>query len=276
MVPTLIKVDLSKKPEDLPGHQFHNRYHPDIPAVVEVKEDEVFKVECYDWSGGQMKNDNSLDDCFKADLSVGHILSGPIAVEGAQPGDILEVELLDIQHHPDMPWGYTCILPEANGGGGFLGDQFKKPAKAIWDFEGIYTKSRHVPGVRFVGMIHPGIVCTAPSQTLLNEWNRREGELVRANGEKGSSMACLPLPHGSLLGLLEKNKEVADRVRKEAARTIPPREHGGNADIKNLSRGSKIWLPVYVPGANLSLGDIHFSEGDGEIAVIFSPKIFKI
>lgn len=52
----------------------------------------------------------------------------------------------------------------------------------------------------------------------------------------------------------------------EAARTIPGRENGGNCDIKNLSRGSKIYLPVFVEGANLSTGDMHFSQGDGEVA----------
>jgi len=51
----------------------------------------------------------------------------------------------------------------------------------------------------------------------------------------------------------------------EAARTAPPRENGGNQDIKNLSKGSRIFYPVFVDGANLSLGDLHFSQGDGEI-----------
>lgn len=49
-------------------------------------------------------------------------------------------------------------------------------------------------------------------------------------------------------------------------RTIPSREHGGNADIKNLSRGSTAWLPVYVKGANVSCGDLHFSQGDSEMS----------
>jgi formamidase len=53
--------------------------------------------------------------------------------------------------------------------------------------------------------------------------------------------------------------EDALRVKKSGARTVPPREHGGNCDIKNLSIGSKLYLPVYVDGANLSVGDIHFS-----------------
>jgi len=46
---------------------------------------------------------------------------------------------------------------------------------------------------------------------------------------------------------------------------VPPREHGGNCDIKDLSRGSKIFFPVYVSGGGLSMGDLHFSQGDGEI-----------
>lgn len=54
-------------------------------------------------------------------------------------------------------------------------------------------------------------------------------------------------------------------MKKEGARSIPPREHGGNCDIKNLSIGSKIYLPVYVKGGMVSVGDLHFCQGDGEI-----------
>ena len=56
-----------------------------------------------------------------------------------------------------------------------------------------------------------------------------------------------------------------DQAAEEAARTIPPREHGGNVDIKNLSRGSRVFMPIYVSGAKFSVGDLHFSQGDGEI-----------
>ena len=57
----------------------------------------------------------------------------------------------------------------------------------------------------------------------------------------------------------------AQGAAKEAWRTVPPREHGGNCDIKNLSRGSRVYFPVYVKGGGLSMGDIHWSQGDGEI-----------
>ena len=55
------------------------------------------------------------------------------------------------------------------------------------------------------------------------------------------------------------------KAAAEGARTVPPREHGGNCDIKDLSRGAKVFFPVYVDGAGLSVGDLHFSQGDGEI-----------
>lgn len=60
---------------------------------------------------------------------------------------------------------------------------------------------------------------------------------------------------------------IKEKVGKEGARTVPGRpEHGGNCDIKNLSRGSKVYLPVHVKGAKFSVGDLHFSQGDGEIS----------
>jgi formamidase len=71
------------------------------------------------------------------------------------------------------------------------------------------------------------------------------------------------LEEGALLGTLSG----ADlrRISGEAARTVPARENGGNHDIKNFTRGSRIFFPVHVPGANFSGGDLHFSQGDGEI-----------
>jgi len=54
-------------------------------------------------------------------------------------------------------------------------------AKAIWDFEGIYCSSRHIPHVKFAGLIHPGILGCAPSAEVLDTWNTREGELIAAN-----------------------------------------------------------------------------------------------
>lgn len=54
-------------------------------------------------------------------------------------------------------------------------------AKAIWDFEGIYCTSRHIPHVKFAGLIHPGILGCAPSAEVLDKWNAREAALIAAN-----------------------------------------------------------------------------------------------
>lgn len=60
--------------------------------------------------------------------------------------------------------------------------------------------------------------------------------------------------------------EDAEQAAEEGARPIPPRENDSNCDIKELSLGLTIYLPVYVEGGNLSIGDRHFSQGDGEIS----------
>lgn len=76
-------------------------------------------------------------------------------------------------------------------------------------------------------------------------------------------LALPPEAEHAILGGLDRGEW--GRVGGEAARTAPPRENGGNQDIKNLSKGTRVFYPVFVDGANLSLGDLHFSQGDGEI-----------
>ena len=79
----------------------------------------------------------------------------------------------------------------------------------------------------------------------------------------GQVAALPPEPRGALLGGLARS--LWPEVAREASRTTAHRENGGNADIKELGPGSKLYLPVRVDGANLSVGDLHFSMGDGEI-----------
>jgi hypothetical protein len=76
-------------------------------------------------------------------------------------------------------------------------------------------------------------------------------------------LALPPLPDSAILGNLTGAD--FDRVASEAARTAPPRENGGNQDIKNFTKGTRVFYPVFVDGGNLSMGDLHFSQGDGEI-----------
>ncbi|EOA18482.1 hypothetical protein CARUB_v10007029mg [Capsella rubella] len=273
----VVNVDLNKKPWQQ-NKPLHNRWHPEIPPVAEVKAGEFFRVEMVDWTGGAVKDDDSAGDIKSIDLSTVHYLSGPINVVdedgvAAKPGDLLAVEICNLGPLPGDEWGFTGSFDRENGGG-FLTDHFPCATKAIWYFEGIYAYSPQIPGVRFPGLTHPGIIGTAPSKELLRIWNERERQLEES-GPKSLTLcevvhqrplANLPTSTGCLLGNIEEGTLEWERISKEAARTIPGRENGGNCDIKNLSRGSKIYLPVFVEGANLSTGDMHFSQGDGEIS----------
>lgn len=269
MPEVIFPLDSTKK---FPDQQLvgHNRWHPDIPPVATVRPGQSFRVHCREWFDGEIHNDDSAMDVRDAPLSIVHALSGPFAVQGAEPGDLLVVDILDVGPIPQedsgplagQGWGYTGIFARQNGGG-FLTDFFPDAYKAVWDFRGQTATSRHVPGVTFTGMVHPGLMGTAPSAALLAKWNERESALRETDPDRVPPLSLPPLPQDAILGSLTGAD--FDRVAAEAARTAPPRENGGNQDIKNLTKGSRIFYPVYVPGANLSVGDLHFSQGDGEI-----------
>src|SRR5918911_1088541 len=127
--------------QSVPGH---NRWHPDIPPANTVGPGNTYRIECKDWTDNQV------------------------------------LDIVDMGPFDEQPWGYTGIFAKENGGG-FLTDYSPQASKAIWDFDGIWTSSRHVPGVRFIGNSHPGLFGCAPSPALLAEWNRREQALIDAN-----------------------------------------------------------------------------------------------
>ncbi|WP_020102028.1 formamidase [Mycobacterium sp. 360MFTsu5.1] len=265
----LFPLDSAKKFTDqqLVGH---NRWHPDIPPAVTVKPGDSFRAHCREWFDGAIHNDDSAEDILNAPLKGVHCLSGPFAIEGAEPGDLLIVDILDVGPIPQedsgplagQGWGYTGIFAKQNGGG-FLTDQFPDAYKAIWDFSGQKATSRHVPHVKYTGIVHPGLMGTAPSAALLAKWNAREGALIATDPDRVPPLALPPEPQDAILGSLRG--DAFTKAAAEAARTAPPRENGGNQDIKNLTKGSRVFYPVFVHGANLSFGDLHFSQGDGEI-----------
>ena len=73
-------------------------------------------------AGGQIGNNDSADDVKHVDLTMIHYLSGPFNIEGAEPGDVLIVEIMDVQPFQDQPWGFSGVFAKENGGG-FL-DEF--------------------------------------------------------------------------------------------------------------------------------------------------------
>ena len=260
MTDTLIKVDLNQAATE--NEQIHNRWHPDIPMACWVKPGDDFILETYDWTAGAIKNNDDASDVRDVDLSTVHYLSGPVGVHGAEPGDLLVVDLLDIGAKAESQWGFNGFFSKQNGGG-FLTDHFPLAQKAIWDFKGMFTSSRHIPGVNFAGLIHPGLIGCLPDHKMLADWNKREQELIDTNPTRVPPLANAPMAPTAHMGKMKG--EARDLAALTGARTVPPREHGGNCDIKDLSRGSKIFFPVYVAGAGLSVGDLHFSQGDGEI-----------
>lgn len=91
-------------------------HHP-VPFCGTIKNGETVKIECLDWTGGQIKNNDSADDVLNVDLTQVHYLSGPFEIETAEPGDILLVEIQDVQPFQDHPWGFTGVFHKDNGGG---------------------------------------------------------------------------------------------------------------------------------------------------------------
>ena len=112
---------------------------------------------------------------------------------------------------------------------------------------------------------------TQPSQqrvlaflaTELAQLEEQIATLIATDPERVPGLANPPSAGTAHMG--QMRGEARDKAAAEGARTVPPREHGGNCDIKDLSRGAKVFFPVYVDGAGLSVGDLHVSQGDGEI-----------
>ena len=221
----------------------HNRWHPDIPPIVRIAPGSSIELETLDAVDGQIQAGTSSVG-LSVDLNRAHPLTGPVYIEGAEPGDLLAVK---IDRIATARQGFTAILP----GFGFLRDLFLNPFLAHWDLHSGFARSEQLPGVAIPGAPFMGVMGVAPSHELLARIAAREAELITRGG-----MALPP----DVAGAVPATEPVASR----GLRTIPPRENGGNFDIKQLVAGSTLYLPVFVPGALFSVGDTHFAQGDGE------------
>ena len=126
----------------------------------------------------------------------------------------------------------------------------------IWRLNRDYAETDDIPGVRIPNASFPGVISTMPGPNQLRLMLEREQELADAGGS-----VSLPFPDGASPSDLCGPNGTA---RSECLRTIPPREHGGNMDIRYLQAGVSIYLPCYVAGCGLAIGDLHFAQGDGE------------
>jgi len=238
-----IRLDRRKVLRDEPATG-HNRWHPDIAPVLRCAPGDRVVFEMRDALDAQFGPEAGLDAVSSVDLNLVHPLTGPVFVEGAEPGDLLEVRILELE--PD-PYGFSAQIP----GFGFLRDEFPDPFLVQWTIADGVATSEQIPRATIPGAPFPGIVGLAPSRELLERIVRRE----QADLERGGAVTP---PDAA--GAVPTDPEIAS----EALRTIAPHEVGGNIDIKHLTAGSSLFLPVSAPGALLSAGDAHFAQGDGE------------
>jgi formamidase len=238
-----IRIDRSKPLAEEP-HFGHNRFFPDIDPVLEVAEGEDVAIETRDGLDGQITPSTKVEDLKDLNTGVVHPLTGPIFIKGAKPGDVLEIEFLDIQ---PQPTGVTCILP----GFGFLRDVIVGPFLAHWQIRDGWATSAELPGVRIPGAPFMGVSGVAPSEAKLKQWTDQEQRALDRGGFVLPPDPVCAVPGGAC-GL-------------RGVRTNPPRENGGNMDVKQLTRGAKLFLPVFKEGALFSTGDAHFAQGDGEV-----------
>ena len=190
----------------------HHVWDNSLDPVLTVEPGEVVRFECRDAVDGQITRESTAADMATVDFDPVHPLTGPVSVEGAEPGDVLAVDLLAFEH---KGWGYTGFLP-GEMGLGLLPKDFEEPGLHVWDLDD--EVGHFVNGIEVPLDMFPGIVGVAPGQ---------------------------PGEHD----------------------TLPPRDVGGNMDVKHLTEGSTVYLPVEAEGALFSTGDCHAAQGDGEVCV---------
>jgi formamidase len=239
----IVKIDRSKPLAEEPGTG-HNRWHEDIPPILRVHAGDQVVMETRDALDGQITPNSTVEDVGRVDFRPAHALTGPIYVEEAEPGDLLEVKVQAIL--PER-FGFTVQAP----GFSFLRDLFPEPHIVRWEISGGFAESRDLPGVRIPGAPFMGVMGVAPSREIRESMRAREAALAARGG-----IALPPEPGGAV--------PTTPEVAHHGLRTIPPRETAGNLDIKQLVAGTTLLIPVWTRGALFSVGDAHFAQGDGE------------
>jgi len=241
-----VEIDRNKRLRDQPSTG-HNRLHPDLEPLLEVDVGEEVVLQTRDGVDGQLGPSTTEANVVGLDAGAVHPLTGPVFVKGAQPGDLLEVTFLDVL--PES-YAFSAIVP----GLGFLRDLCTTPFLVHWGISDGWATSPELPKVRIPGAPFMGVSAVAPSPSQLVAWTKREQDLIDRGG-----FALPPDPAGAV--------PPHGRIAATGLRTIPPRENGGNFDVKQLTKGSTLLLPVAVDGALFSVGDGHFAQGDGEVCV---------
>ena len=165
-----------------------------------------------------------------------HIVTGPVAIRGAEPGDVLKIDILAVT--PRVPYG---VISNRHGKGALPGE-FPEGAKPESD-------ASSADPTKF----HNVSVFTPIRRTARGHW---EGVLKNNHG------AEVTFPTAPFMGVMGVAADTNELVH-----SVPPGVFGGNMDVKDLAAGTTVYLPVFVSGANFYTGDPHMSQGNGEVAL---------
>src|SRR5260221_615767 len=152
--------------------QWHRAWDHRIPPIAHIASGATVDFDCLDASCGQIGPDATVATLHALDFSQVDQVNGPIYVEGAEPGDTLEVEFVDFQ---PAEWGWTAVIP----GFGLLADEFTEPALKIWQLSAGWAE--FAAGIRI------------PLEPFC-------GEVGLAPGVAGPLSAIPPHPHGGKPG----------------------------------------------------------------------------
>lgn len=193
-----------------------------------------------------------------------HICTGPIGIKDAQPGDVLEVRILDIRLRPSCNPDYKGRVFGSSVAAwwGYHYDEFlaePKPRETVTIFEIMADDdephARALYSYRWDGQVDPsGVVHRTYDYPGIPV---RPGTVKRRHAVLDGIR--IPLrPHFGVIGVAPREADLVD--------SVPPAYFGGNLDNWRLGKGAAVYLPVSVPGALLSIGDPHAAQGDGELS----------
>src|SRR6266851_5416425 len=169
-----ITIDRSKHLNEEPKTG-HNRWHPDVTPLIEVEPGEQVVLETRDALDGYLNSESTVADLAGLPIGAVHPLTGPVFVKGAKPGDLLEIEFVDIV---PQPWAFSAIMPDL----GFLRDIMTTPFLVHWRIADGWATSAQLPGVRIPAAPFMGVSGVAPSRLQLEAWTRREADLLARGG----------------------------------------------------------------------------------------------
>ena len=231
-----------------------NRFHPDIPMVASAEPGERIVMKGKNARDLQLvSTDQAAADRFASagPSGIAHPLVGPVFINGAEPGDVLAVTIETID---PGPIGWTSASPFGFAAGAVgIESRF-----ILWRLNDDYAQTDALPGIRVPNASFPGVIATLPDEAMLGRMLEREAQLAEAGGAVLLPDTDSAQP-SSLCG--EEGSKPG-----ECLRTIPPRENGGNMDIRYLKVGTTVYLPCNVQGCGLSIGDFHYAQGDGEVS----------